>query len=51
MKIVGYSDRLSVAQDEKNRFMVSCELTEFRADIVRLMHGDLIPHGPAFVAA
>ncbi len=48
MKIVGYSDRLSVAVDENIRFMVSCALPEYRADIVRLIHGDPNPDGPGF---
>lgn len=48
MKIVGYSDRLSVAPGEKIRFMVSCELPAYRADIVRLIHGDPNPRGPGF---
>ena len=48
MKIVGYSDPLSVAPDDKIRFMVSCELAEYRADIVRLIHGDENPDGPGF---
>ncbi len=48
MKIVGYSDRLSVAPGEKIRFMVSCELSTYRADIVRLIHGDSNPRGPGF---
>lgn len=48
MKIVGYSDRLSVAPGETLRFMVSCELPTYRADIVRLIHGDENPGGPGF---
>ena len=48
MKIVGYSDRLSIAAGEKIRFMVSCELSTYRADIVRLIHGDTNPRGPGF---
>jgi N,N-dimethylformamidase len=48
MKIVGYSDRLSAAPGETLRFMVSCELATYQADIVRLIHGDLNPRGPGF---
>ena len=48
MKIVGYTDRLSVAPDETIRFMVSSELPEYQADIVRLIHGDTNPDGPGF---
>ncbi|MBI3301023.1 MAG: LamG domain-containing protein, partial [Deltaproteobacteria bacterium] len=48
MKVVGYADRLSVAPGETIRFMVSCELPTYRADIVRLIHGDENPRGPGF---
>lgn len=48
MKIVGYPDRFSVQPGETVRFMVSCELPGYRADIVRLMHGDTSPAGPGF---
>ncbi|MGE0820816.1 MAG: N,N-dimethylformamidase beta subunit family domain-containing protein [Candidatus Binatia bacterium] len=48
MKLVGYSNRLSVAAGETICFMVSCELPTYRADIVRLIHGDPNPCGPGF---
>ncbi len=48
MKVVGYTDRLSVAAGETIHFMVSCELPTYRADIVRLIHGDPNPRGPGF---
>jgi hypothetical protein len=48
MKVVGYSDRLSGAAGETIQFMVSCQLPTYRADIVRLLHGDPNPHGPGF---
>ena len=48
MKIVGYSDRLSVMQGGTVRFMVSCEDSTYRADLVRLIHGDENPQGPGF---
>lgn len=51
MKIVGYSDRLSVAAGETIQFMVSCQLPTYRADIVRLIHGDPNPRGPGFKEA
>ena len=41
--IVGYADRLSVQPGETIRFMVSSEEPEYRADIVRLIHGDAQP--------
>ena len=47
-KIVGYADRFSVQPGETVRFMVSCELATYRADIVRLVHGDSNPAGPGF---
>ncbi|MCY4120843.1 MAG: LamG domain-containing protein, partial [Acidobacteria bacterium] len=46
--IVGYADRLSVQPGETIRFMVSSEQPEYRADIVRLIHGDANPNGPGF---
>ena len=48
MEIVGYADRLSVQQGESIRFMVSCQSPRYRADIVRLIHGDENPKGPGF---
>ena len=48
MRIVGYGDRWSVQPDEPIRFMVSCEPPTYRADIVRLIHGDESPEGPGF---
>ena len=48
MQVVGYADRLSVQQGETIRFMVSSELPTFRADLVRLIHGDANPLGPGF---
>jgi N,N-dimethylformamidase len=48
MKVVGYADRLSVAAGETINFMVSCLLPTYRADLVRLIHGDPNPRGPSF---
>ena len=48
MKLVGYSDRLSVAQGETIRFMVSSQHASYRAELVRLIHGDENPEGPGF---
>ena len=48
MKVVGYTDRLSVQPGQSIKFMVSCELPSYRADIVRLIHGDPNPQGPGF---
>ena len=48
MKILGYTDRLSVQPGESIKFMVSCQSSTYRADIVRLIHGDPNPQGPGF---
>ncbi len=44
--IVGYADRLRAEPGETIRFMVSSESGRYRADIVRLIHGDPNPEGP-----
>ena len=49
MKIVGYSDRLSVRPGRSIRFMVSCEHPTYWARIVRLRHTDTNPAGPGFL--
>jgi N,N-dimethylformamidase len=47
--IHGYADRLSVAPGETIEFKVSSEEAgTYRADIVRLIHGDTNPAGPGF---
>jgi N,N-dimethylformamidase len=46
LKILGYCDKLSVAPGETVRFMVSCEAERYRAEIVRIVHGDANPAGP-----
>ena len=51
MGIVGYADRMSVAPGETIRFMVSSELPTYRAEIVRLIHGDANPNGPGIKEA
>ena len=48
LRLIGYADRLSVQPGEVIRFMVRSELPEYRADIVRLIHGDPNPKGPGF---
>ncbi len=50
MKLLGYTDRLSAAPGDTVRFMVSCAHPRFRADLVRLIHGDENPRGPGFEA-
>ena len=46
MEIVGYCDPLSAAPSEQVAFMVSSREERFRADIVRLRHGNTDPAGP-----
>src|SRR6185436_14650518 len=38
--IVGYADHLRIQPGETIKFMVSSETPRYRADIVRLIHGD-----------
>ena len=44
--IVGYADHLRVQPGDTIKFMVSSERSRYRADIVRLIHGDANPKGP-----
>lgn len=48
LRLLGYSDRLSVAPGQTIRFMVSCDRSEYDAQLVRLIHGDENPDGPGF---
>jgi N,N-dimethylformamidase len=48
MDLVGYAGRFSVAPGETVRFMVSSAQGRYRADLVRLIHGDTNPAGPGF---
>jgi N,N-dimethylformamidase len=49
LRITGYSNRLSASPGDTVQFFVSSEQTgPYRADIVRLLHGDLHPDGPGF---
>lgn len=48
LRLVGYTDRLSVQPGESVRFMVSSEQPHYRMDIVRLIHGDSNQKGPGF---
>jgi N,N-dimethylformamidase len=43
---MAYSDKVSVAGGESIKFMVSCAGPDYKADIVRLIHGDPNPAGP-----
>lgn len=46
--IIGYADRLSVEAGDAIRFMVSSRQAQYRAELVRLIHGDPDPRGPGF---
>ena len=46
MRITGYSDKISVRPGETIQFMVNCELPRYKAEIVRIVCGDLNPAGP-----
>ena len=49
MEIVGYSDPIDVRPGEAIRFMVSSTREKYRADVVRLIHGDENELGPGFI--
>jgi N,N-dimethylformamidase len=48
MKVIGYSEQLSVRPGGQVNFLVSCETERYHADIVKLIHGDTDPEGPGF---
>ena len=48
MKITAYADQISAAPGETINFMVNCEASAFKADIVKLICGDDNPDGPGF---
>jgi N,N-dimethylformamidase len=49
-RIVGYADRMSACPGDRIRFMISCEeVPEYRAEIVRLISGDLHSDGLGFI--
>ncbi len=49
VRLVGYTDRLSVAPGESIACMISSAHPTYRADLVRLVHGDPNPLGPGFI--
>ncbi len=52
LKLVGYSDVISVASGQTIAFKVSADgVPQYRASIVRLIHGDANPAGPGFKTA
>jgi N,N-dimethylformamidase len=48
LRLLGYTNRLSVAPGQTIDFMVSCEGPDYQARLVRLIHGDENPDGPGF---
>ena len=46
MGIVGYADHFSAQPGDTIAFMVSSAAPRYRADIVRIIHGDINPKGP-----
>jgi N,N-dimethylformamidase beta subunit-like, C-terminal/Concanavalin A-like lectin/glucanases superfamily len=44
--IIGYADHMTVQPGETIKFMVSSQSPRYRADIVRIIHGDANPKGP-----
>ena len=49
VKITGYADKISVTPGETIKFMVNSEAgTRYRADIVRVICGDVNPDGPGY---
>jgi N,N-dimethylformamidase len=48
MKVIGYSDELSVLPGDRVNFYVSCDTERYHADVVKLIHGDTNPDGPGF---
>ena len=47
LRITGYSDQISALPGGTINFMVSCDgVDTYRADIVRVIHGDMNPAGP-----
>lgn len=48
LNLTGYANKLSVGPGDRIRFMVSTDLPDYEATIVRLLHGDPSPSGPGF---
>lgn len=49
MQLTGYANKISVGPEDRIRFMVSTNLPDYEATIVRLLHGDPSPSGPGFL--
>ena len=49
LRLIGYGDRWTVQQGERVAFHVTCDgPAAYRAELVRLVHGDTHPSGPGF---
>jgi len=48
MKITAYADQVSAAPGETIDFMVNCDAPSFKADLVKLICGDMNPDGPGY---
>lgn len=48
MRVTGYTDPMTARPGDTVRVMVSCDAARFRAELVRLVHGDENPAGPGF---
>ena len=48
MRIIAYADAWSARQGDAVAFKVSCELANYRAEVVRLFQTDDTPEGPGF---
>jgi N,N-dimethylformamidase len=49
LQLTGYANKISVGPEDRIRFMVSTDLPDYEATIVRLLHGDPSPSGPGFL--
>lgn len=48
MKIIGYANEISCKPGDEVDFFISCEPANYKADVVKLIHGDTNPDGPGF---
>ena len=50
MKITGYADKFGVHPGETIKFFVNCDgPKEYKAELVKMIHGDTNPRGPGFM--
>ena len=48
MQLTGYADKFSVKPGETIKFYVSSKQPKYKAELVRVIHGDPNPKGPGF---